>query len=159
MTAFPDADQRILLHDVTWEGYEALLAIRGDRSGVRIYFCEGELELMSPSRTHEWIKKAIARLVEAYAEETGIELGGVGSWTIQERTEERSAEPDECYVLDGQLGPDGQLDVERPDLAIEVFWTSGGLDKLEIYRGLGVRYSGSRASRRARAASISPRRR
>ena len=26
-----------------------------------------------------------------------------------------------------------------PDLAIEVIWTSGGLDKLEIYRGLGVR--------------------
>jgi Uma2 family endonuclease len=24
-------------------------------------------------------------------------------------------------------------------LAIEVIWTSGGLDKLEIYRGLGVR--------------------
>jgi Uma2 family endonuclease len=27
----------------------------------------------------------------------------------------------------------------RPDLAIEVIWTSGGLDKLEIYRKLGVR--------------------
>ena len=27
----------------------------------------------------------------------------------------------------------------RPDLAIEVVWTSGGLDKLEIYRKLGVR--------------------
>jgi Uma2 family endonuclease len=26
-----------------------------------------------------------------------------------------------------------------PDLAIEVVWTSGGLDKLEIYRLLGVR--------------------
>ena len=27
---------------------------------------------------------------------------------------------------------------EVPDLAIEVVWTSGGLDKLEIYRRLGV---------------------
>jgi Uma2 family endonuclease len=26
-----------------------------------------------------------------------------------------------------------------PDIAIEVIWTSGDLDKLEIYRGLGVR--------------------
>ncbi|HEX7704323.1 MAG TPA: Uma2 family endonuclease, partial [Kofleriaceae bacterium] len=25
-----------------------------------------------------------------------------------------------------------------PDLAIEVVWTSGGLDKLEVYRRLGV---------------------
>src|SRR5262245_26721362 len=28
---------------------------------------------------------------------------------------------------------------ERPDLAIEVVWTSGGLNELEIYRKLGVR--------------------
>ena len=27
----------------------------------------------------------------------------------------------------------------RPDLAIEVVWTSGGIDKLEVYRKLGVR--------------------
>ncbi len=27
---------------------------------------------------------------------------------------------------------------EAPDLAIEVIWTSGGIDKLESYRGLGV---------------------
>lgn len=26
-----------------------------------------------------------------------------------------------------------------PDLAIEVVWTSGGIDKLDVYRGLGVR--------------------
>ncbi len=26
----------------------------------------------------------------------------------------------------------------RPDLAIEVVWTSGGIEKLEIYRRLGV---------------------
>ncbi|MBX3472126.1 MAG: Uma2 family endonuclease [Planctomycetes bacterium] len=29
-------------------------------------------------------------------------------------------------------------DAERPHLAIEVVWTSGGLDKLEVYRKLGV---------------------
>lgn len=26
---------------------------------------------------------------------------------------------------------------DRPDIAVEVIWTSGGLDKLEIYRKLG----------------------
>lgn len=30
-------------------------------------------------------------------------------------------------------------DPQRPDLAIEVIWTSGGIDKREIYRALGVR--------------------
>jgi Uma2 family endonuclease len=32
-----------------------------------------------------------------------------------------------------------ELDPVRPDLAIEVVWTSGGINKLEIYRKLGVR--------------------
>lgn len=33
----------------------------------------------------------------------------------------------------------GSEDAERPHLAIEVVWTSGGLDKLDVYRKLGVR--------------------
>ena len=41
-------------------------------------------------------------------------------------------EPDECYII----GPDQSA--ERPDLAIEIVWTSGGLDKLEICSRLGV---------------------
>jgi Uma2 family endonuclease len=32
----------------------------------------------------------------------------------------------------------GATDKDMPDLALEVIWSHGGLDKLEIYRGLGV---------------------
>jgi Uma2 family endonuclease len=32
----------------------------------------------------------------------------------------------------------GLRSLELPDVAIEVVWTSGGIDKLEIYRRLGV---------------------
>ncbi|HEX6739168.1 MAG TPA: Uma2 family endonuclease, partial [Vicinamibacteria bacterium] len=94
-------------------------------------YLEGVLELMSPSREHERVKTKLARVVEAYAEELGLNLEGYGSWTLKRKEAERGAEPDECYSL-GEAG-------EVPDLAIEVIWTSGGLDKLEIYRRLGVR--------------------
>jgi Uma2 family endonuclease len=124
-------DQRVILHGVTWEQYEAVLAMRGDGSGVRIAYLEGELELMSPSRDHETIKKCIARLVEAYAEERGLRLDGLGSMTLRLRAKKRGVEPDECYEIDGPK--------TFPDFAIEVVWTSGGLDKLEIYRAFGVR--------------------
>ena len=30
-------------------------------------------------------------------------------------------------------------DEDRPDIAIEVVWTSGGMNELEVYRKLGVR--------------------
>ena len=70
-------------------------------------------------------------LIEAFGDESGIELTGAGSWTLKKSQRECGAEPDECYIV----GPPGK---EVPDFAIEVVWTSGGLDKLEIYRRLGV---------------------
>lgn len=124
-------DQRIFFHDVTWSQYEFFLAMRGDQAGVRVIYLDGVLELMSPSSDHEATKKTLARLVEAYAEERDLDLNGVGSWTVKKALAKRGLEPDECYIL-------GPRRSDHPDLAIEVIWTSGGLDKLEVYRGLGV---------------------
>jgi Uma2 family endonuclease len=87
---------------------------------------------MSPSRHHEIMKTLLARLLEAYAEEEDIRLDGNGSWTLKRKKKEAGAEPDECYVV-------GAHEVDRPDVAIEVVWTSGGLPKLEVYRRLRVR--------------------
>jgi Uma2 family endonuclease len=129
----PDVDQRVYLRGVSWQAYEALLAWRGDRSGVRMTYLEGTLELMSPAREHETQKKTLARLLEAWAEETDTPLEGAGSWTVKDEEAERGAEPDECYVLGSFEGR------TAPDIAIEVVWTSGGLDKLEVWRKLGAR--------------------
>jgi len=131
VAAPPEIDQRIIFHDVTWTEFEVMLAVRGDRAGIRMTYLEGELELMSPSVNHEGVKKVIARLLEIYALETGIPLNGLGSWTLKNPRRARALEPDECYSVGTGLPT-------RPDLAIEVIWTSGGIDKLEIYRGLDV---------------------
>src|SRR5690606_1601328 len=60
---------------------------------------------------------------------------------LEEKTVEKALEPDECYVFGpataSMLSKDGAP--TRPDLAIEVVWTSGGIGKLDIYRALGVR--------------------
>ena len=125
-----DPDQRIILHDIDWWKFETMLAIRGDRAGVRLTYLEGELEIMSPSRTHESIKKMLGRLIEAYADHQGLILEGYGSMTMRNAPTLRGIEPDECYALGAPK--------EYPDLAIEVIWTSGGLDKLDVYRKLGV---------------------
>src|SRR5262249_9644779 len=57
-----------------------------------------------------------------------------GSWTLQDQAVARAVEPDECYLF---VGP--REEATRPDLAIEVIWTSGSIKKLEIYRKLAVR--------------------
>jgi Uma2 family endonuclease len=128
----PTGDQFVHLRGVSWEDYERLLEMRGDHSAPRISFLEGTVEIMTPSRDHEGIKSWIGRLVEVYCLETGIEFRTYGSWTIKERREDRGVEPDECYVF-------GTDPADRPHLAIEVIWTAGGMNKLEIYRRLGVR--------------------
>ena len=126
-----DADNRVYMR-LDWSGLEAFLALKGEASIPRITYVEGCLELTAPSASHESIKTTIARLVEAYAEETELEPNGFGSWTVKRRTSKRALEPDECYVV----GPLGKK--QKPDLAIEVIWTSGGIEKLDVYVGLGV---------------------
>lgn len=127
----PTADQRIVTYRVPWVNFEAQLAMRGDNPVPRMAFLDGALELMSPSRDHERIKSYIGCLIEAYALERDIDLSPYGSWTLKQEPKQAGLEPDECYLV-------GDQDRDTPDLAIEVVWTSGGIDKLEIYRRLRV---------------------
>lgn len=127
----PTADERVVMYGIGWDGFETLLALRGDHAGPRMAYLDGAVELMSPSNNHEWIKSSIGRLVEVYFAELGITYNCFGSWLLKRRADEAGLEPDECYCF----GPDWK---DRPDLAIEVVWTSGGINKLEIYRRLRV---------------------
>lgn len=97
-------DHFVYLHDVSFRAYESLLEMRGERSVPRIAYSKGVLELITPSRYHERDKTRFARLLEAWAEETGIQLEGVGSWTLKSGREERGAEPDECYTVGRVVG-------------------------------------------------------
>ena len=46
-------DQRITFQDVTWAEFELILAIRGDKAGIRMPYLDGVLELMSPSSSRK----------------------------------------------------------------------------------------------------------
>jgi Uma2 family endonuclease len=127
-------DHFVHLHGVTWADYLRLLEIRGGRSAPRMTYVEGTLEIMSPSRSHDEIKSYIGCLIETWCLERGIEFTPYGSWTLKSKRDERGAEADECYVF----GPNPRAK-RRPDLVVEVVWTSGGIDKLNVYRKLGIR--------------------
>lgn len=131
----PDADHRVVMAGLDWDRFEQLLAIRGDRSQPRMACLDGAIELMTTSRSHEHIKGRIRVLLETFMLEAGIPFEPVGSWTVKHQADEAGAEPGECYFI--PFDPDRPVP-DRPDLVIEVVWTSGGLDKLEIYRRLGV---------------------
>jgi Uma2 family endonuclease len=126
----PSTESRLILYGVSWQEYEILGATLGNRPNLRMNYLEGTLEIMAPSREHETIKTIIARLLEAYAEEKDIALNGYGSTTFKKQAKQRGLEPDECYCI-GEMR-------EVPDIALEVVVSSGGIDKLPIYEGLGV---------------------
>jgi Uma2 family endonuclease len=129
----PREDHFVLLRDSSWADYERLLEKRGEHAVPRITYLEGTIEVMTPSIHHEEIKSTIGRLVELYCDENGIDYTTAGSWTIKNKHKERGAEPDECYIF----GPRGRR--RAPELAIEVEWTWGRIDKLQVYKKLGVR--------------------
>lgn len=125
-----NAERRVLLQGVPWSTY-VVLRDSVDSPGLRMTYLNGLLEIMSPSRQHEVEKKLIARLLELFALERDIPLYGYGSTTFREELKERGLEPDECYCRDE--------DLPIPQVAIEVVVSSPLIDKLEVYRGLGIR--------------------
>jgi Uma2 family endonuclease len=126
----PTADHRVVMYGLSWADFESFLALRGEK-GPRVTYLEGALELMSPSRDHEVIKSRLAAVVQAYLDQLGVTYEGVGAWLLKHAPQEAGLEPDDSYIL-------GDLEKQRPDLALEVVWTSGGIGKLEVYRRLGI---------------------
>jgi len=128
----PTEDKIVVLRGMRWSDYERMLEVRGERGAPRFAYLDGELEIMTPSRSHESIKSRIGTLVEVWCLESGVEFSPYGSWTLANRGAERGLEPDECYVFGNVAEP------LHPDLAIEVVWTTGGIRKLDIYSSLSV---------------------
>ena len=123
-------EQRILLHGVSWATYVMLRDTHESRH-LRMTYLKGSLEIMSTSRRHEVESAMIARLLELFCLERGIPLFSYRHTTWRKEEDERGLEADDCYARD--------RDKAIPDIAIEVIVTHGLLDKLEVYRGLGIR--------------------
>lgn len=124
-------EQRFVVYGVSYKDYVVLREAL-DIPGLRMTYLKGKLELMSPSTKHEDIKTTIARLIEIYALERDVRLYGYGNATFRNEMAERGAEPDECWTV-------GEKIVHLPDIVLEVVLTSGGIAKLDVYAGLGVR--------------------
>ena len=129
-TSLQDREEKYITSGVTWHAYESLLLVLGNGSSYRVAYLLETLEIVSPSRSHELDKENIGRLLEAYLEVKRIRFWGLGSTTLKNRDKQAGKEPDKCYCIG--------TDKEIPDLAIEVVYTSGGVDTLEIYQRLGV---------------------
>ncbi len=145
------AEQRTVLHNISWETFEALLRDTGEGRGSRFAYDCGVLEIMTPLFEHENPKIQFDRFILVLAEELGIEIRSAGSTTLKWKISKRGIEPNSCYYIQNELAIRGKqtLDLENdppPDLAIEIDITSSSVNKLGIYSALSVtefwRYDG-----------------
>jgi len=138
----PHPETRVVLSNISWATYEALVA-DNDSPGKRVVYDRGTLEIMSPSKEHEWYHKLLGRLVEAFTLERNIPIHSTGGTTLKAQLKDRGLEPDESYYITNESLVRGceDLDLTRdppPDLAIEVEISRSAMDKLAIYADLGV---------------------
>lgn len=134
--------ERLTLYDMSWENYETLLNLLGDRP-IRATYSQGVVELMILSYQHERYKKLLARFVETLTEELDMPMAGGGSTTFKRQDLERGLEPDECFYIEHEPDVRGKQAIDLaqdppPDLAIEIDITSSSLNRMTIYAALGI---------------------
>lgn len=121
--------ETIVKTGIEWQQFRAIQAAFEGIPGVRLNYCEGELEIVGISKEHEAFRCLLALLLGAYFEEMGIEFFPSGSYSqVVEGITEYQADLSYCL----------ETDKDVPDLSIEIVITSGSQKKLEKYRHKGV---------------------
>jgi Uncharacterized protein conserved in cyanobacteria len=141
-TVLEPAQERVVLHNVSWRTYESLLDDYAE-SGARLTYDHGILEIMSPLPLHEEKKQDLNLIVEQIAIEWRLRYRNFGSATLRRADMERGSEPDVCYYFRNfdRLPRRRQLDLSTdpsPDLAIEIDLTNPSLDRLPLYAQFGI---------------------
>ena len=147
----PEVVQRVILHGVSWETYERLLADFVDSHAAHFAYDEGRLEIMVLSFKHETVNRTLATLVETIAEEIQVDILNAGSTTFKRADLSKGFEPDSCFYIQNAERVRGKDEIDLavdppPDLIIEIDITSLSLNKFPIFAAIGIpevwRYDG-----------------
>lgn len=133
--------QHLLVRDVSWQEFEAILEELGDHRAARIAYNKGILEIRMPLPEHEVDKELIGDMVKILLEELEVDCECFGSTTFKRQVMESGIEPDQCFYLKNHEIMRGRRRIDLsvdppPDLAIEVDVTSK--TQLDAYEALGV---------------------
>lgn len=138
----PDITGDVVLSNISWQTYQAMLEDMGDRNSVRLVYDRGVLEIRMPSDLHEAINRLLARIVGVLAEELDLPLKEFGSVTLNRSDIRKGAEPDSSFYIhnaDRILGNRIDISVDPPpDLIIEVDITNSSTRSFAVYQQLGI---------------------
>ena len=125
----PIADRQIVYSGITWQQFKLIQSGFAESPGIRLTYYNNTIEILMPGRTHEFFKSIIGMLIELFCIEMSVEFEPTGSMT-QEREGEVAIEADESYCFG--------ISKPTPDLAVEIVFSSGNINKLQRYQILKV---------------------
>jgi Uma2 family endonuclease len=133
--------QRILLKDIPWQEFEAILEELGDKRATRLAYYQRTLEIRMPLPEHERAKVILGDLLKILLDEFNLNWEPFGSTTFKRQEMAAGIEPDDCFYIQNYAKMIGKKRVDLavdppPDLAIEVDVTSK--TQLSAYEALGV---------------------
>ena len=139
-------DQHVVWPAVGWAGYETLLQIQGERSRPQILYLDGDVTLMSPSRTHERRNDRLGLLVREIFDALDIRCIATRETHFRRGRNEAGVQPDDSFYFQNAAAiaaKDEDADIDLlvdppPDLVIEVVHKHEAVPAVEILRRFGV---------------------
>ena len=133
--------QHLILRQVSWKEFEAILEEMGEHRASRVAYYQGVLEIRMSLPEHETKKELISDFVKILLDELELDSQTFGSTTFKRPEMAAGIEPDNCFYIQNAALIIGKqrinLSVDPPpDLAIEVDVTSK--TKLDAYLTLAV---------------------
>jgi Uma2 family endonuclease len=143
-------EKRVLLHGVSWQSYEMILAALGEKRSALLSYYKGELEIMTPLEQHDGSSGAIDNFIQILTEERDLNIKNMESTTLNRADLKVGAEPDKGYYIANEPLVRGKIvDLNTdppPDLIVEVDITHTDINKNALYAEMGVpefwRYNG-----------------
>jgi Uma2 family endonuclease len=122
----PRGEDYFLFEGGGWELYDRLDAWAGERSGVKIVYLDGDVEVMGKSRPHDFFARRLYDIVWALALTAEVACDDAGETTIRRRPVDAGSQADESFYFganaERMAGPkEDDPEVDPPlDLVIEV---------------------------------------
>ncbi len=143
MKAPKPSEQRLVLEDISWQQFEAILAETGADRTSRFTFDRGRLEMMTPLEEHDRCHKLIESLILVLVEVMKLQVEGYKAPTLKRPDLGLAVEPETGYYLQHVAAVQGKAAIDLaldppPDLILDVSLSKSTLDRLALYAALSV---------------------
>ena len=135
-------ENRVAIRGLDWVAYQQMKALLNERTGARLTYDRGTLEITMPSAIYEFYARLIERFIIILVVELGMQVKTLGSTTLDREDLDRGSEPDNGYYIQNQplvAGRPINLETDPPpDLVVEVDISHTDVDKNALYAAMGV---------------------